>query len=158
MPRPRSIRSDGPNVFGGDDVVREVGARVGNGNFPLDPGGVIRRLAYDVDDLKSFSLVDGGAGDRKTITRATLASRSRPGSTYVGPAETIRPFSFSDVYYDKVPAGAFRDKIVIVGPSAVTLQDIHPTSTGDAMSGAEIQANAIATALAGFPSAACRPG
>jgi adenylate cyclase len=39
----------------------------------------------------------------------------------------------------------------VVGPSAVSLQDVHPTSTSDAMSGAEIQANAIATALSGFP-------
>src|SRR5215210_1254361 len=44
------------NVFGGDEVVRDVHARVGNGNFPLDPGGVIRRVALTIDGLKTFSL------------------------------------------------------------------------------------------------------
>ena len=139
------------NVFGGEEVVKDVGARVGNGNFPVDPGGVIRRVAYDVDDLKSFSLVVAERATGKTITREDFGKSQSTWIDYVGPAGTIRPFSFSYVYYDKVPAGAFRDKIVVVGPSAVSLQDIHPTSTADAMSGAEIQGSAIATALSGFP-------
>jgi len=112
---------------------------------------VIRRVAYDVDDLKSFSLVAAERATGKTITREDFGKSQSTWIDYAGPADTIRPFSFSYVYYDKIPAGAFRDKIVVVGPSAVSLQDIHPTSTGDAMSGAEIQANAIATALSGFP-------
>ena len=138
------------NVFGGDDVVKEVGARVGNGNFPLDPGGVIRRVAYSIDKLKSFSLVTAERATGKTITPGDFPGRS-VWIDYAGPAQTIRPFSFSDVYYGRVPAGAFRDKIVVVGPSAVALQDIHPTSTANAMSGAEIQASAISTALREFP-------
>ena len=145
------------NVFGGDEIVREVGARVGNGNFPLDPGGVIRRVAYDIDDLKSFSLVTAERATGKTITRAAFGKSESTWIDYAGQADTIRPFSFSYVYYDKVPAGAFRDKIVVVGPSAVSLQDLHPTSTGNAMSGAEIQANAIATALNGFPISSVAP-
>jgi adenylate cyclase len=138
------------NVFGSDEVVKQVGARVGNGNFPLDPGGVIRRVAYSVDKLKSFSLVTA-----ERATGKTIAPDDFPGSStwidYSGPALNIRPFSFSDVYYGRVPKGAFRDKIVVVGPSAVSLQDIHPTSTANAMSGAEVQASAISTALSDFP-------
>jgi adenylate cyclase len=138
------------NVFGGDEVVKQVGARVGNGNFPLDPGGVIRRVAYSIDRLKSFSLVTAERATGRTISPDDFPGHST-WIDYDGPAFTIRPFSFSDVYYGRVPAGAFRDKIVVVGPSAVALQDIHPTSTANAMSGAEIQANAISTALQGFP-------
>jgi adenylate cyclase len=138
------------NVFGSDEVVKQVGARVGNGNFPLDPGGVIRRVAYSVDKLKSFSLVTA-----ERATGKTIAPKDFPGSStwidYSGRELNIKPFSFSDVYYGRVPKGAFRDKIVVVGPSAVSLQDIHPTSTANAMSGAEIQASAISTALRDFP-------
>ena len=140
----------GTNVFGGDEVVRQVGARVGNGNFPLDPGGVIRRVAYRVDKLKSFSLVAAERATGKTIGKNDFPG----GSTWIdysGPALTIKPISFSDIYYGRVPKGSFRDKIVVVGPSAVALQDIHPTSTDNAMSGAEIQASAIDTALRDFP-------
>ena len=139
------------NVFGGEEVVRDVGARVGNGNFPLDPGGVIRRVAYEVDDLKSFSLVTTERATGKTISQGDFGPSDSTWIDYAGPAETIRPFSFSDVHFGNVPAGAFKDKIVIVGPSAVTLQDIHPTSTDNAMSGAEIQASSVATALESFP-------
>ena len=41
---------------------------------------------------------------------------------------------------------------MIVGPTAPSLQDVHPTSiSGEQMSGAEIQANAIDTVRRGFP-------
>jgi len=46
-----------------------------------------------------------------------------------------------------------RGKVVVVGPAAPSLQDVHPTSTtgDDLMAGVEIQASAIDTALRGFP-------
>ena len=57
--------------------------------------------------------------------------------------------------------GFFKDKVVVIGPSAPSLQDVHPTSTTGAeqMSGAEIQANAIETAIRrGSRCARPRPG
>jgi adenylate cyclase len=39
----------------------------------------------------------------------------------------------------------------VIGPVAPSLQDIHPTSAGPYMPGAEVEANAISTALRGFP-------
>ena len=50
-----------------------------------------------------------------------------------------------------VPASRFRDKIVVIGATAPSLQDLHDTSTGPEMAGAEIQANAVSTAMRGFP-------
>lgn len=50
-----------------------------------------------------------------------------------------------------VPLSAFEHKVVVIGATAPSLQDIHATSTTPAMSGPEIQANAIATALRDFP-------
>jgi adenylate cyclase len=139
------------NVFGGDDVVRQARARVGNGNFPTDPGGVIRRVAYKVDNLKSFALVVAERATGKTITPAGFGLRKTNWIDFRGPPGTIETHSFSDVYYRKLAPGTLRGKIVIVGPSAPSLQDIHPTSSGDHMSGAEIQANAVSTALRDFP-------
>jgi adenylate cyclase len=54
----------------------------------------------------------------------------------------------------QLPPSVFRDKIVVVGASAPSLQavaDFHPTSTGSNMPGPEVQANAIETAIKGFP-------
>ena len=46
-----------------------------------------------------------------------------------------------------------RGKIVVVGATAAALQDVHATPAADdqVMAGAEIQANAIWTALHGLP-------
>jgi adenylate cyclase len=146
------VADDGStNVFGSEEVVRDVGARVGNGNFPLDPGGVIRRVGFEVDKLTSFALVAAERAEGKPITKEEFGDRDSTWIDFVGPAETIETTSFAAVWRKGFKKGSFRDKIVVVGPSATSLQDIHPTSTSEAMSGAEVQANAIYTALRGFP-------
>src|SRR5439155_8925588 len=70
---------------------------------------------------------------------------------YAGPHDTVDSVSFSHVLRGQVPPGLFRNKIVVVGPVAPSLQDIHATPVDARMSGAEIEANAIDTALRGFP-------
>jgi adenylate cyclase len=135
------------NVFGGDETLRSIGARVGNGNFPPDPGGYDRRMRYKIDKLKTLAVV--------TAERAT-GKPVKPFKTtwidYRGPVATFKSVSFSDAYNGKVSADFFRGKIVVVGPWASTYQDLHPVSYGnDLMPGPEIQANAISTVLRGTP-------
>jgi adenylate cyclase len=138
-----------PNFLGGNYGIRLTRSRVGNGNFDPDPGGAVRRIPYEVDGIKSFSVV--------TVERVT-GHTVRPFSgdkkliDFVGPVGTIPSISYSDVYLGKFPPGYFRDKIVVVGATAFVLQDLHPVSFGnDAMPGPEIQANAISTILRGLP-------
>ncbi|HST26073.1 MAG TPA: adenylate/guanylate cyclase domain-containing protein [Gaiellaceae bacterium] len=50
-----------------------------------------------------------------------------------------------------IPASAFAGKLVVIGATAPSLQDIHATATDPAMSGPEIQADMADTALRGFP-------
>src|SRR6266550_2165828 len=135
------------NVFGGDDVVRQVHARVGNANYGLDSGGTIRRMSYSVEKLTSFPVVAAQEFLDTKITPALMGG-NRQWIDYVGPPGTIRgaasdhgpnEYSFSKVYFGKVPASAFRGKVVVVGPASNTLGDVHATSTtgGGLMSGAE---------------------
>jgi hypothetical protein len=65
----------------------------------------------------------------------------------------VPTISFSDVVRGRFAPGAFRDRIVVVGASAPTLRDVHATPTGGdgLMAGAEVQANAIWTAIHGAP-------
>ena len=54
----------------------------------------------------------------------------------------------------QIPSSAFRNKVVVVGASVPTLQtlsDFHATSVGTDMPGPEIQADAMETAIKGFP-------
>jgi hypothetical protein len=70
-----------------------------------------------------------------------------------GPPGTIDTVSFSDLLNGRVDPALVRGRIVVVGASAATLQDVHPTptSSGELMSGPEIEANAIYTATHGLP-------
>ena len=135
------------NVLGGDRLLGEIGARAGSALFP--GGEVIRRYPYAVNGLVSLPVA--GA-------EAFLGHREprRSGSTWIdfaGPPGTFRTYSFSRVLADKVPASAFRSKLVVVGTSAPTLHDTHATSVSqnELMSGAEVEANAIDTELRGRP-------
>ena len=61
--------------------------------------------------------------------------------------------SFARVLDGRFDPALVRGRVIVVGATAETLQDVHSTAVGDSelMSGAEIQANAIWTALHGVP-------
>jgi adenylate cyclase len=137
------------NVFGGEEVLRSIGARAASGNFVNDADGVIRRLPRSVEGLASFSTV---AAEEFT-GRPLAGGRGFEWIEFRGGPGTIRSVSFSELVEGRTPPGFFRDKIAVVGATAPSLQDVHPTAASgeDQMSGPEIQANAIATVLDGFP-------
>ena len=74
---------------------------------------------------------------------------------YSGPTETYRYYSAANVadgiVLEENP-DAFRDKIVLIGATTLTLQDVHPTpfSSNQTTPGVEIVANALDTILNGW--------
>ena len=141
------------NVFGGDAVLRELGVRAGSGNLPNDPGGVIRRFAYDDLGLRAFAVVAAELFGAQRVARSEFAGDGSAWIDYPGPPRTITTVSFGDVRRGRVPAATFRGKVVVVGATAPVLKDVFTTSTAsdDLMAGPEIQAAAIQTVLDGFP-------
>jgi CHASE2 domain-containing sensor protein len=69
---------------------------------------------------------------------------------YHGPTHTFATVSMIDVLHGRVPAGFFKGKIVLIGSSAKTAKDLHPTPYAKQMPGAEIQANAVSTVRHGL--------
>lgn len=139
------------NVFGGESVLREVGARAGHSDLAPDRGATLRRMPYEVGGLRSFAVVAAEAASGRPIERSALPE-GEPWIDFRGGPGTIPAVSFSRVLSGRFPPGFFRGKTVVVGAAAPSLQDVHPTSTGAAlMAGPEVQAEAIATALRGFP-------
>jgi CHASE2 domain-containing sensor protein len=139
------------NVLGGDANVARAHAVAAAANLPGEDGGIIRRYPYSLLGLKSMAVAAAHVvGDPVPASRF---SNDRALIDFRGPPGTVPTSSFSDVLRGKVPARAFRGKIVVVGATAPTLQDVHQTSiTSDTpMPGPEIQANAIWTALHGNP-------
>jgi adenylate cyclase len=144
------VNDKGEGKFlGGQEGLAYARARLGNGNFDTDPGGVIRRTPYQLQGLKSFAVA---TAERATGKPVHPFSNDTKLIDFAGPARTIQSIPFSRVYLNRFPRGYFRDKIVVVGASAPSLQDVHPVAFGqDEMPGPEIQANAIATVLHDLP-------
>jgi adenylate cyclase len=139
-------------VLGGEQTLRAIKARAGNALLPNDGGGTLRRTWYEAAGLKTL-----GIATAEDVLGHPIKPSALGGSTawidYRGGPGTILTASYSDVLNNNFRTGTFKDRVVVIGPAAPTLGDVHPTSvTGaDLMSGAEIQANAIWTALHGFP-------
>jgi adenylate cyclase len=137
-------------IFGGGSILQQIGAKAGNGNFHTDRGGVVRRVSYEIGGLKTLSIQTAELALGRRISPSELGG-SRAWIDFAGPPGTIPSVSYSRVLQKKVPASIFHNKIVVIGATAPLLQDIHATSTGSGMSGPEVQANAIWTAMHGFP-------
>jgi CHASE2 domain-containing sensor protein len=136
------------NIFGG--AYDQFGVVAGNTNVINDADGSVRRMFYEDQGVTGFAVAAAeqflGHAVRRLETQA-------PYIDYVGPPGTIKTYSFSDVYYGQVPRSAFAGKLVVIGPTATSLQDRHSTSASgsEKMAGGEVQANAAYTAIRGFP-------
>ena len=62
---------------------------------------------------------------------------------YYGPPKTFKTYSFIDVLTGKVPPKVFKDKIVLVGATAIGIYDLRNTPFGTNFPGIEIHANVI---------------
>ena len=139
-------------IFGSDAAVHAAHALPASAQYNLDPNGVIRRIPYQTDGLRTMPVV--------AYTRATGHAPSHSGFgsdgawiDFVGPPGRVPTISFSDLLAHHFRPGFFRGRVVVVGASAPSLQDVHPTPTSGSgeMAGPEIQANAVHTLLNGAP-------
>jgi adenylate cyclase len=140
----------GTNVLGGEEVLRTLDARAAHAGLTTDSGRVVRRMSYELERLETFAVA--------AVERAR--ERQVPEDAFPDPAwidyhgrTNVRRIPFHRVVRGDFPPGTFRDQIVVVGATAPSLQDVHPTSvSGDEfMYGVEIHANAISTLLRDFP-------
>ncbi len=142
--------SQGPNVVFLDEDLARAGVRVGHVAFPETPDNVFRRVPLGVDGLPSFAAV---AAER--LTRRPVPGAGGEGSLlidYAGGPGTIPSIPYESVFRGRFSAADVKGRVVVVGLTGVTLGDTHPTPFGGRpMAGPEINANAIATFIAGEP-------
>ncbi len=138
----------GTNVLGGDENVRAAGAHAAAANLETDRGGVIHRFPRTSGGLASVAVVAAGRS-----LPANHFGDEGAWIDYAGPRGTVPTYHFSDLIAGRVDPAKLRGRVVVVGATAPTLQDVHstPTASDRLMSGPEIQANAISTALRGLP-------
>jgi CHASE2 domain-containing sensor protein len=138
------------DILGGPENTDAAGALIGAANLPTESESVIRKYLKQLDGLPSLAsqAVKSATGRRPkgfdSHDEAWIDYRGRPG--------TFPTLSFVDVERGKFDPAAVRGKIVVVGATAPSLQDLHATPMShQPMTGPELQANAIATALDNNP-------
>jgi CHASE2 domain-containing sensor protein len=139
-------------VLGGSANLRSAGAHAAAANFRANSSDVIQKYPYAVGGLKTLAV----AAAEHTSGHTISAKDFKDGSAWIdfpGPAGTLPSVSFSDLLKGAVPPAEVAGKTVVIGATSPVLQDIHATSVtaGTGMSGPEVQADAIATALKGNP-------
>jgi CHASE2 domain-containing sensor protein len=139
----------GTEVLGGPQVQRQIGAVIGASLAQADSSGVVRRLHYAVRGVPTLPVaIARVAGAR--VPAATRFGSSGAVIDYLGPAGTFRTYSFGDVLAGKISPSAIAGREVIIGVTAPSLQDLHPSPYG-ILPGPEVIANALATVQTGFP-------
>ena len=110
-------------------------------------------MRYEVDELKTLPVATAEVATGREAKPSALGDGSA-WIDFAGGPGTVRGVSFSTVAREKAPRGFFKDKVVVIGASAPSLHDVHPTSTtrDEVMSGPEVQANAIDTVRVAFRS------
>ena len=130
-----------------DGSVRKtpVAVAYGDTNYPTYALELLRvYLGLDSKDLK-FTPADKVSLGR---IEAPLDQNSLMNITYRGPAEkTFFYYSFFDVLNDKVSADRFKDRIVLLGPTATGLDTRWVTPAGSNFPGVELTANVIENLL-----------
>jgi adenylate cyclase len=135
------FRDGTPAVLGIERLQRQ-GTHIGSVLLPVDDDGVWRRMEARVQGLAALSVL-AAQGDARAGEHPI---------DFAGPPGTIGEIPFLDVLDGRFDRGAVHGRIVVVGPTALTLKDSWPTPAGDAlMPGPEIHANAIQTVLDGYP-------
>jgi response regulator RpfG family c-di-GMP phosphodiesterase len=139
------------NVLGGDDNLARVHSRAGAANLAEGVAGALDRFPYAVGGLESVAVATAERTLGRRVPRSGFAGRGAR-IDFRGPPGTVTTVSFSAVLAGRVDPAVFRGRIVVVGATAPSLQDLHPTPiSSKPMSGPEVQANAIWTAMHGLP-------
>jgi adenylate cyclase len=158
--------SDGtPIVLGGPDALAVAGVRAGDARFDADDDGVVRRFDHtlrpsDDDEAGSDTVPTTGVPTIAVVAVELATGIELPidvtgpeGATIdvPGPTGTVDQVSFLSLVNGRVPAGDLAGRVVVVGPTAPSLQDLVPTALAERTSGAEVHAAAIATLLDDLP-------
>jgi adenylate cyclase len=146
------------DVLGGNANLRAFGARAGNATVIPDTDGVLRRMQYEYQGLTTFGVAIVQNARLRRVTESMFGGPTRTVPIdFAGPPGTVPYISYWRVYDGDFKPSFIKGKIVIVGAQNATLGDVHDTATSGAggngyqMIGPEVQANVVATALAGIP-------
>ena len=123
-----------------DGVLRSVAPIMRYGNIYLPAYSLALVLEYLKINPATviFSPAQGVSIGKSEIP---LDGKSRMMITFNGPYRTFRYYSFRDVIDGRVDSGAFKDKIVIIGPTATGIATLDHTPLSSDLPPIEVIAN-----------------
>jgi len=134
-------------VLGGDANLASIGDQAAAADLLPDSDGALRHTLASVNGLPSIAAVVAqrltGHADRQRLHGGWI--------NFPGPPGTVHSLAFAQVLNSRFDPASVRGKVVVIGATAPVLQDLHTTAAGSPMTGPEVQADAISTALANFP-------
>jgi len=154
--RPEAIFQEIIDGYGMTEIERDDDAIVrGIRAFKQQDDEIIYNWAFLV--AQSYLQIDGPANP----SQASLSFNGRAIPLnqqgvflvdFAGPAQTYPTYSAAFVPLGDYNPAAFKDKIVFIGATSETLQDLYPTpfSATNLTPGVEVVANAVANLLSGF--------
>jgi adenylate cyclase len=117
-------------------VIGNGALRAGHAGVFYDDDGTVRRVKRVIEGVPHVAVAASGAD----------TSGPDEWIDFAGPPGTYARIPFWRAAEGRLQRGSVEDKIVIVGATAGSLQDLHPTSAGGGqMPGPEVLANAIDT-------------
>ncbi|MFC1825770.1 CHASE2 domain-containing protein [Thermodesulfobacteriota bacterium] len=130
-----------------DGVVRWIPAVFNFNDMLYAPLSLVTASAF-LDNPLSVNVAEHGIvtvniGDLAIPT----AEKGQVLINYRGPQKTFPHISITDILHDRIPGDVLKDKIVLVGATAVGIFDLRVTPFGTVFPGIEIHANVIDSIL-----------
>jgi len=165
---PPVIRAYAPEV--NLDIFSDVAASSGFFSLQSDPDGVLRSMPLAIQGGEDFFPPLGLLSawhylDRPTLTvevgahgieGVEIGDRFAPTDeagrlliNYLGPPKTFPHFSVTDILQGNVPKGTFKDRVVLVGATAIATYDLRNTPFSPLYPGLEIHATVVDNLLTG---------
>ena len=130
-------------------AVEKLGGHPANATVIADQDGIFRHLWYSERDLKTFAVVAAEHALKRRLTGPAYPAKGE-WIDFAGGPGTVEELAFSDVMRGRVPASKIKGKVVVVGATAATFQDLHPVATSgtapDERAGAAGQRDPVADA------------
>jgi adenylate cyclase len=122
-------------------------AKAGFTNLLTGRDGVVREFQLRVSEQESFSSQVARAFHSESGENfLKISPNDKFRINFWGRQNTFPILFFRDVLAGRLPVEFFKDKIVLIGATALDLQDYHVTPVG-VMSGVELQANVVETII-----------
>lgn len=166
-PDPTGFMQQFPDIVQNLPEIEDAAA--GRGVFTVrpDPDGIYRRvpvvmtvqdeirLGLSIELLRvatggdAFAIRSNEAGIDGVVVARQLIETAQDGTiwNYFSPSSQARYVSAADLLNDRVPPGRLAGHLVLVGTSAIGLEDFRATPLGVAMAGVEIHAQVLENIL-----------